>query len=422
MRVVTGEAIEYIDGQTLDERTKSALKSAKEIAAQLEKKMIQIETTTKPEGSGSSWTEAAQQLTTTPGVREIDPNKAIFIQSRAQMDFDLVDEYAQMMRDGVTFDPAFGIEDADGQIYIYDGFHRGEAAKRMSAVLPVRLSPGTRQDAKWRAFGANVKHGLRRTQADIEKIVRNALKHPQGATLSNRAIALHCGVDEKTVRNYRDRMETENEIEPENTRTVKRGNQEYQIEVPGAERYMTKAEVEEIVRQCLPKETENRIAWLQNIMQLNTTGKYSLQEIESHVRHDGKGVKKTINRGTLRAIIGDMLTEEIRQRARRIDGIKVQDEANSTPAVTPELETLLNCTAWCGRQFPADHLNRQGHCPDCIDRLLTTSRRNVPQLDAACRVIERRLPEKFAREILRAIHNEIIAPPQMEEENESIEA
>lgn len=150
--------------------------------------------------------QSPQQQTITPDIREIDPHTPMYIQSRAQMDFALVDEYAQMMRDGVEFDVAQGVEDADGAIYVFDGYHRGEAAKAAGVTLRVRVQPGTRADADWLAFAANKSHGLRRTHADIERIVKNALAHPRAASLSDREIARHCGTDHKTVGNWRRRL------------------------------------------------------------------------------------------------------------------------------------------------------------------------------------------------------------------------
>ena len=51
----------------------------------------------------------------------------------------------------------------------------------------------------WLALTTNQKHGLRRSRADLQRIVRLALLHPNGADLSDREIARHCGVSDKTV-------------------------------------------------------------------------------------------------------------------------------------------------------------------------------------------------------------------------------
>ena len=143
-----------------------------------------------------------------------DPKELVFIQSRAETNNDLVDEYANMMRDGVQFDAAQGVRDEVDQIFVYDGLHRGEAAKLAGIRLLVETQSGTRQDAEWLALSANQKHGLRRSRKDRQRVVRNALLHPYGASLSDREIARHCGVDHKTVGKVRAELQTTAEIPP----------------------------------------------------------------------------------------------------------------------------------------------------------------------------------------------------------------
>ena len=55
-----------------------------------------------------------------------------------------------------------------------------------------------------------------------------ALAHERGAKLSDRQIAEHVGVDQKTVLKYRAEMESSEEIPQIETRTVRRGDQEYE--------------------------------------------------------------------------------------------------------------------------------------------------------------------------------------------------
>lgn len=133
-----------------------------------------------------------------------------------------------MMREGVQFDAARGVIDEEGQIFIFDGLHRGEAAKQVGVLLPVEVRPGSREEAEWLALTANQKHGLRRTRADKQRIARGALLHPRGANLSDREIARHCGVDHKTVGKLRRELETSGEIPRIDKRTVTRNGQVYQ--------------------------------------------------------------------------------------------------------------------------------------------------------------------------------------------------
>jgi hypothetical protein len=122
------------------------------------------------------------------------------------MDFAIVDEYRQMIVDGTVFDPCEGLIDADGKLYVFDGYHRGEAHKAANTPIRVRVRPGTRQDAEWLALGANIKHGIRRTNEDVQRVVKNALAHPNATNLSDREIARHCGTDHKTVGKYRKQL------------------------------------------------------------------------------------------------------------------------------------------------------------------------------------------------------------------------
>ena len=111
------------------------------------------------------------------------------------------------MADGVVFDAVEGVQDETGEVFVWDGTHRGEAAKKAGTTLFVNIRSGTRTDAEWLALTANQKHGLRRTTKDKQRVVRQALLHPYGVNLSNREIARHCGVSDKTVGKARREME-----------------------------------------------------------------------------------------------------------------------------------------------------------------------------------------------------------------------
>ncbi len=142
----------------------------------------------------------------------IHPDELLFIQSRLELDEATVAEYVEMTAAGIEFDPAQAIEDAAGFIYVWDGSHRGEAARQLDAPLRLNIETGTEAEAEWLAMGANQKHGLRRSRADKRFVVRQALLHPQGAGTSNRELARHCGVDHKTVGRIRAEMEAAGDI------------------------------------------------------------------------------------------------------------------------------------------------------------------------------------------------------------------
>jgi hypothetical protein len=62
---------------------------------------------------------------------------------------------------------------------------------------------GTRNDALWLAVSANQDHGLQRTNADKQRAVKAALRHPKAKDLGTREIAKHVGVSHEMVAAYR---------------------------------------------------------------------------------------------------------------------------------------------------------------------------------------------------------------------------
>lgn len=163
----------------------------------------------------------------------IHPNELLFLQTRLEIDEATVAEYVEMMAAGIEFDPAQAIEDEAGFIYIWDGSHRGEAARQLDVPLRLNIEPGTEAEAEWLALSANQKHGLRRSRADKQFVVRQALLHPRGVQTSNRELARHCGVDHKTVGRIRAELEATGDIPPVTERTVTRDGVTYQQETAG---------------------------------------------------------------------------------------------------------------------------------------------------------------------------------------------
>lgn len=102
----------------------------------------------------------------------------------------------------------------DGESYwLWDGFHRIEAhIAEERTTIAANVRQGTLQDAQWESYSVNAGHGLKRSNADKERQVRNALRHPKAQGMSNVQIAKHVGVDDKTVRRYRAEMEAASEI------------------------------------------------------------------------------------------------------------------------------------------------------------------------------------------------------------------
>jgi hypothetical protein len=114
------------------------------------------------------------------------------------------------------------------QYWLYDGFHRVEAHMRTGRfTVQAVIHQGTQVDAQWMSYGVNRSHGLKRTNDDKRRQVLAAMKHPNAATMSDREIAKHVGVDHKTIGAYRAELAVSGEIPQIAERTVNRGGQTY---------------------------------------------------------------------------------------------------------------------------------------------------------------------------------------------------
>ena len=385
-----------------------------------------------------------QQQTITPDIREIDPTAAHYIQSRAQMDFAFVDEYAQMMRDGVEFDAAQGVEDATGAIYIYDGYHRGEAAKAAGVTLRVRVQPGTRADADWLAFSANKSHGLRRTHADIERVVKNALAHPNAANMSDRELARHCGTDHKTVGNWRRRLAEKRKNDNGEIPRVPTPDAPTQTEIEGTEKpEYTLAEIREVVEDYLPKDATDRASMLNNLISKTAAGQAYEREIVGLLRGNPTRSCERLD-ASLRIVYGliihtlpadnnggaglDALTvlqvEHDKIATMPEDTMAIEanaGEADDTPTAPRPVEIEQMRCAGCGATFLTRELTyNTGLCRTCLDFQLTLLAERQPLIAATFRVLERRLLGGLAAEIKRGIYEEIYAPTPEPEAHKTV--
>ena len=149
-------------------------------------------------------------------------------QPRAALRVDVIDEYTELMKAGVDLPPVTVFFDGT-DYWLADGFHRVSAARRAFPNQPLEceVRQGTLADAQWYSYGVNTTHGLRRTNEDKERVVKAALAHRNAEKLSNYQIAVHCGVHEKTVRNYRQSQDLGSSTEIPQMRDVTRGGSTY---------------------------------------------------------------------------------------------------------------------------------------------------------------------------------------------------
>jgi len=149
-------------------------------------------------------------------------------QPRAMLDEATIAAYLRDIENGDTFPPVEVYHDGNDH-WLVDGFHRVEVTRRLKRQqIEANVVQGNLQDAQWRSYAVNQRHGLRRTNDDKRRAVEAALKHEYAGRYSNVQIAQHCGVDEGTIRKYREKLSSEiPKIANTSERTVTRNGTTY---------------------------------------------------------------------------------------------------------------------------------------------------------------------------------------------------
>src|SRR3954447_21799738 len=124
-------------------------------------------------------------------------------QPRAEISEPLIEEYYLAMKDGAEFPPVVVFHDGTDH-WLADGFHRVHARKRtIRSDILADIRQGTKRDAILHSFGANAKHGQRRTNEDKRQAVERMLSDREWRQWSDREIARQCAVSPQTVTNLR---------------------------------------------------------------------------------------------------------------------------------------------------------------------------------------------------------------------------
>jgi hypothetical protein len=145
------------------------------------------------------------------------------VQPRAKIDPRVVEEYVERIAADHTLPPVDVFDDGQ-QKFLAEGFHRAEAHRKLQHVeIACRVHQGSKQDAIWFAIKANQTHGLRRTTADKQRAVKMALRHPNGAGMSDSQIAEVVGVSHTMVAKYREELESTCKICKSEERTGRDG-------------------------------------------------------------------------------------------------------------------------------------------------------------------------------------------------------
>jgi len=178
-------------------------------------------------------------------------------QSRAAINAATVAEYAEAMGEGDDAFPPVRVFHDGTAYWLADGFHRYAAAKKASLFsIRAEIQSGDRRDAILFAVGANVAHGLRRTNADKTRAVDILLKDPEWFAWSNREIARRCGVDEGLVRKRRAAASAD---DPHMARKVERNGAVYEMHT---ENIGKKDGLEDLLSQPCDADEPSALNWI----------------------------------------------------------------------------------------------------------------------------------------------------------------
>lgn len=114
-------------------------------------------------------------------------------------------------------------EDLEGNLFPSDGHHRIKATIAAGKHFLAEIRSGSLRDAIFESFASNKFHGLPLTHEDKNNRVKAILLDSEWQSMSDRSIAIHCGVSAPFVGNVRGNLITKNQIAPTPTRTGKDG-------------------------------------------------------------------------------------------------------------------------------------------------------------------------------------------------------
>mgnify|MGYP001019214325 CR=1 FL=1 len=154
-------------------------------------------------------------------------------QSRVRINEQVVENYAEAMRQGKVFKPVKTVFDGT-DYWLSDGFHRVLAAKKVEGKTTILadVRQGTLRDAVLASLGANSDHGLQRSDDDKRQVVMRMLEDAEWVKWSNAEIARQCDVSAGLVARLRDSISNSVIDRPkEEERIVKRNGAEYTMKV-----------------------------------------------------------------------------------------------------------------------------------------------------------------------------------------------
>lgn len=142
-------------------------------------------------------------------------------QPRQEINYEVVKDYAELMRDGVKFPPVTVYFDG-AEYWLADGFHRYHATKANAVTtIEAEVINGSVDDAEEYSFTANGGRGNDLTTNDKKAIIRRMLLKERYAEWSQARIAKHVHVSAMFVSRVKASMEIKDE--PTTKKFVKDG-------------------------------------------------------------------------------------------------------------------------------------------------------------------------------------------------------
>jgi hypothetical protein len=142
-------------------------------------------------------------------------------QPRQEINYEVVKDYAELMRDGVVFPPVTVFFDG-ADYWLADGFHRYHATKTNgTASIEAIIQQGSLEDAQEYSYGANKDRGYSMSAEDNAYIVIKMLQTPRYASWSQSRIAKHVGVSAMFVSRVKSKLTIEDE--PKTKKFIKDG-------------------------------------------------------------------------------------------------------------------------------------------------------------------------------------------------------
>jgi hypothetical protein len=188
-----------------------------------------------------------------PTIKTI-PLESITLDERTQqrageLDGDIISDYISAIKDGDIFPPVVLFFDGE-KYWLADGHYRYYAEKEFGTKeINAEILSGSLRDAILYSFGANGKHGIRRTKDDILKSVTTIKNDPEWSKWSNRTIAKVCNVSHTYVDNW------DKKFRAGNVATQDLGEHDHEPATGPAFAPEDKPESEEPIKPCPPRDT-----------------------------------------------------------------------------------------------------------------------------------------------------------------------